>query len=469
MPTLRPGPYRSRNLARTRWPRAQEAHTLGPVEAGTAPMSAPGSERLRALGVPLAGSALVLGTVAFGIVAKASGHSLGSAQPPLLYRWDWQASILALLAVAVLGTCVAVAPRLRSRTLSAPGFAAASLVLGLALRLAVGAARDGTGGWYAVYDVPNKESSNEYLPALPALDLGVRFFLDTFAEIGTALPVHAIGHPPGLLVTLHALGIDSAGAMAALTIAVGALSIPLVYVLGRQLLSEARARVATLLYAFAPSAVLHGVTSADALFATLAVLALSALLARRRVIAALGPPALALASFFSYANLAVGALAAIVVLRRDGLRRALALSAACAAALLAFYGLLHLLTGFDPVGALRSTEIVYREGVASNRPYAFWIVGSPVAFLVAAGLPLAWLALRALGAGETVALALFSVVAASAVLGFTKAETERIYLFLVPFLCLAAATSLPRRHLTPVLGLLAVQAIATELLFETVW
>jgi len=418
--------------------------------------------------VPIAGFAVIAGTVAFGLVAKGSGHSLGSAQPPLLYRWDWQASIaLALLAVAVLSAGVALAPRLRSRKLSPTLFAASALVLGLVLRLAVGAARDGTGGWFAVYDVPNKESSNEYLPALPALDLGARFFLDTFAEVGTALPVHAIGHPPGLLLTLHALGIETAGAMAVLTIGVGALSIPLVYVLGRQLLDEQPARVATLLYAFAPSAVLHGVTSADALLATLAALALAALLSRQRAV--LGPPALAVASFFSYANLAVGALAAIVVLRREGLRRALVLSAACALALVAFYGLLHLLTGFDPIGALRSTEIVYREGVASNRPYAFWVFGSPVAFLVAAGLPLAWFALRALGAGETVAVALFSVVVVSAVLGFTKAETERIYLFFVPFLCLAAATTLPRRYLPPVLGLLAVQAIATELLFKTVW
>jgi len=457
------------------------AHTLGRVEARPVPTHAPRGERLRVLRVPLVGFALIAGTVAFGIAAKASGDSLGSAQPPLLYRPDWQASVLALVAVAVLGIGVALAPRLRSGTLSPPAFASAALALGLITRLAVGAARDGIGGWYAVYDVPNKESSSEYLPALPAFDFGARFFLDTFAEIGTSLPVHAVGHPPGLLLALHALGIETAEAMAALTIGVGALSIPLVYVLGRQLLDEGRARVATLLYAFAPSAVLHGVTSADALFATVAALALAALLARRgglqrgavppfdRFRVALGPPALALASFFSYANLAVGALAAIVVLRRDGLRRALVLSGACAVALLAFYGLLHLLTGFDPVGALRSTEIVYREGVASNRPYAFWVFGSPAAFLLAAGLPLAWLALRALGAGETVAVALFSVVVVSAVLGFTKAETERIYLFLVPFLCLAAATALPSRYVTPVLGLLAVQAIATELAFETVW
>jgi len=215
--------------------------------------------------------------------------------------------------------------------------------------------------------------------------------------------------------------------------------------------------------------VLHGATSADALFATLGVLAAAALLARRRLVRLLGPPALALASLFSYAHLAVGAVAAIVALRRDGLRHAAVLSAACAAALVAFFGLLHLATGFDPVGAIRSAEIVYREGVASGRPYAFWLFGSPVAFLIAAGLPLAWLALRALGVGQSMAIALFAVLGASAALGFTKAETERIYLFLVPMLCVAAATALPERRLPAVLGALAAQALATELLFWTVW
>jgi hypothetical protein len=55
------------------------------------------------------------------------------------------------------------------------------------------------------------------------------------------------------------------------------------------------------------------------------------------------------------------------------------------------------------------------------------------------------------------------------VLGFTKAETERIYLFLVPLACVAAATALPERYLTPVLAALAVQALASELLLFTVW
>jgi len=438
------------------------------MEAGTAPrIGAPRRERSPALAVPLAGFALIAATIAYGLVT--GSEQLGTPLPPFLYDWDPGIGALAPVAVAVLAIGVALAPRLRAPALSPLAFGAAALALGLALRLGVAVARDGTLGWYGVYAEPNFEAANEYLPALPALDFGLRLFLDTFAEIGTALPVHAIGHPPGLLATMHLLGIDSAEGMAALTVGAGALSVPLAYVLARRLLDESRARTATLLYAFAPSAVLHGATSADALYATLAVLAALALLARSRVARALGPAALALASFFSYANLAIGAFAALVTLRRAGLRRALALSGACALGLAIFYGVLHLATGFDPIGALRSTEIVYGEGVASRRPYGFWLVGSPVAFLVAAGLPIAWLALRGLGARETVALALFAVVAISAVLGFSKAETERIYLFLVPLLCIAAASQLSERRLGAVIAALAVQALATELLFFTVW
>jgi len=75
-----------------------------------------------------------------------------------------------------------------------------------------------------------------------------------------------------------------------------------------------------------------------------------------------------------------------------------------------------------------------------------------VAFLVVLGLPIAWYALRALARGESVAIALFAVLAISALLGFTKAETERIYLFLVPLACIAAAPALPERFLTPTLA-----------------
>lgn len=423
--------------------------------------------RARGLTVPVLGAALIAATVAWGLIALATGTQLGSATPPLLYRWRPEVDPLAAVgAVVVVGATLA-APRLRS--LSPARFALAALALGVGLRLGVAVSRDGLDGVYGVYRVPGFEGASEYLPALPALALGTHLFLDTFAEIGTSLPVNAVGHPPGLLVTMHLLGITTPQAMAALTIGVGALSVPLTYALARKLLDEPRARAATLLYAFAPSAVLGGATSADALYATLAVVAALALVANRRAARAAGAAALAVASFFSYANLAVGAWAVVLAARRHGLRRAAMLAAGCGLAVLAFYALLYLATGYDPVGALRSAESVYREGVASGRPYAFWVVGSPAAFLIAAGLPIAWLALRSLGAGESLALALFAVLGVAAVLGFTKAETERIYLFLVPLLCLAAAAWLPQRRLPAVLVALSVQALATELLFSTIW
>jgi methylthioxylose transferase len=440
-----------------------EATTVRLGQGGTGPVL-----------VPVAGLALVTATIAYGFAARAEGTKLGASLAPFL--WDWRPSLRAsaLPAVALLAVGVWLAPRLRVHTVRPWVFAAATLALGLALRLALGSARSGVDGLWAVYEVGNHEAASEYLPALPALDFGAMFFLDTFAEVGTALPVHAIGHPPGLLMALHWLGIDGAPGMAALTIGVGALAIPLTYVLGRALLDEDRARGAVLLYVFAPSALLYGATSADALYATLALaaaipLALAARSPSRRGALPFGTVALAVASFFSYANLAIGAWATLLAAQRAGLRRAGRLAIACGGALVASYALLHMATGYDPIGVLQATESVYREGIASRRPYEFWLFGSPVAFLCALGLPIAWFALRSAGARYAPAVALVAVILIAAVLGFSKAETERIYQFLVPLACVSAAATLPARWLPLTIGALAVQALAIELLLYTVW
>ena len=204
--------------------------------------------------------------------------------------------------------------------------------------------------------------------------------------------------------------------------------------------------------------------SADAVYLTLGLLAAWPLAAGRRVA---GAVARAAGSVCAWARLARGAWAAIGTWRRDGGRAAFRLAAVCGVALVAFYALLYAATGFDPIGTLRSTEEVYRAGIASTRPYWFWLFGSPVAFLVVLGLPIAWLALRALARRDGLAVAIFAVIAVAAVGGFTKAETERIWLFLAPFVCLAAATE--RFPLRPVLAAMAVQAVLYELAFETVW
>jgi hypothetical protein len=441
------------------------------MEAGTGAFALARTKGLE-MWLPLGVTLVATATIAYGISARADGVQLGAGLAPFLADWRPSFRPTAIPAVVLLIGSVIAAPRLRSARVAPWQFALAALAMGLGLRLALGFAASGVDGLYAVFQLGNHEAASEYLPALPAFEFGTRFFLDTFAEVGTSLPVHAIGHPPGLLVTMHALGIDSAPGMAALTIGVGALSVPLAYLLARSLMEERRARVATLLYVFAPSAVLYGATSADALYATVALLAalpLARAARAREGTVVTGAGALAFAGFFSYANLAIGAWATLLAWQRSGLRRAALIASACGVALVAFYLALHVATGYDPIGVIEATESVYREGIASRRPFEFWVFGSPTAFLVALGLPIAWFALRSAAAGDAAARALLAVLVIAAVLGFTKAETERIYLYLVPLACLAAAASLPERRLGIVLGALAAQALATELLFYTVW
>ena len=416
-------------------------------------------------------AAVVGATIAFGTIWRATGGFLGTDLPPFILGWQPAVSAYALVAVLSLGAGIWLAPALCSSRLGPIPFGAALTVIGAGLRLALNLGRVGPSDWHEVFVVHagTGEGRHEYLPALPFVRGGVGHFLADFDRIAPALPTHPSGHPPGLLLTLNALQIDTPEGMAALTIGVGVLAIPLLYLLGRNLLGEKKARMAGILFAFSPAALLYGATSADALYATLGIAAAAALMARGRVIRALGAISLAIASFFSFALLAVGAWAVLLTERRSGRRPAVMLAALCAVAVVGFYLLLHATTGFDPISALRAMHDRYYAGIGGRRPYLFWLFGSPAAFLVALGVPIAWQACRSLGRGEATAVALAVVVAASSLLGYTKAETERIWLFMVPLACLAAAQSQSSGRLRPVLALLGLQALAVELLFNTIW
>ena len=100
---------------------------------------------------------------------------------------------------------------------------------------------------------------------------------------------------------------------------------------------------------------------------------------------------LAVVSLFAWSLPAVAAWAVILMLARDGLRPAIMLAVLTGAALLVFHAAFALATGFDPIGTLRATEQVYDAGIASRRPYAYWLFGSPTAFLLILGAPIFWL------------------------------------------------------------------------------
>jgi methylthioxylose transferase len=420
--------------------------------------------------LPAAAFAGMALTVAVGLwLARHDGHELGLTFPPFVGKWEPEVTAWALVAAGLFAAAIWAAPRLLSPTFPPAAFAGTVFGLTLALRLALGAASRGTQEWSHVFDPAGFEGANEYLAALPALRYGPGFFVDRFAELVPALPVHAAGHPPGLLLVMHALAIKTPGALAALCIVGGALLAPLAYALARGLLDDGSARVAALLTASAPSVLLFGATSADALYAVLGLLAAWPLTSARLPVVLAGAVLLAVASLFAWSLLGIGVWAAALAWRRRGRREMLALVLLCGVALVAVHAAFAALTGFDPIGAIRATEQVYRRGIASERPYWFWLPGSPTAFLVMLGLPIAWLGLRALAAGDDAAVAIFSVLVLAALAGFTKAEVERIWLSFAPFVCIAAASVLSADRLRPVLALLGAQALAWELLWNTVW
>ena len=414
-------------------------------------------------------AALAATTVAWGLIAKASGTGLGAPLPPFFVTWAPQVEPAGVIWIALFCAAVALSIPL-ARGLGSPAtFLIGVTAVGLVGRLSLAAASGGTGAWYSVFG-SDPEAANEYLPALPALDLGIRAFLDRFAELAPSLPIHPSAHPPGLLLSMNWLGADDPRGFAALVIGVGVLALPLTYVAARRLaIEEGRARAAALMLAFSPAAMLYGVASADALFATLGLAAAILLVSGGLATRVAGMLALAIASLFSWALLAIGAFATLLVAQREGLGGAVRLALGAGLALLAFYGVLYAATGYDPVGFLAAAHDAYALGISNARPWAFYVFGSPVAFFVMLGLPIAWYAARALGTANAIAVALAVVVVIAAVLGYSKAETERIWLFLGPLASLAAAAIVPRQRVPIVIALVAAQARFVELTMETTW
>lgn len=420
-----------------------------------------------------AAAALATGVIAVGVSIHAATGQLGVPTPPFVMEWEPRVHLWGLAAaLAVLAGLVWSAPRVLVLRPSG-AFASAVFAIALGVALAVNAARSGTLSFYEVFDLGPRghwEAGNEILAGLPAFSYGPHFFLDRFAELVPSQPVHQAGHPPGLPVFIHLVGIDTAKELAALCIAALAGIAPATYALGRSLgAGESAARRAALLACASPVLILFGVTSPDAIFALVGAIAAALLCSERRGLQAAGAAVLAVGSFLSWALLALGAWAFFVAWARRGPREALLLGAACGVAVLALQGAMAGLYGYDPIGTLQATGEVYRAGIASIRPYEFWVLGSPVAFIVTAGLPLAAAWLLAGARGSAPALALLAVIVLSAVLGFTKAEVERIWLQFAPMLCVSAALVIDDRRMRTVLAALGVQALATSLLFSTVW
>ncbi|GAA1960459.1 hypothetical protein [Microbacterium aquimaris] len=292
---------------------------------------------------------------------------------------------------------------------------------------------------------------------------------------------HVAGHPPGMLlffVALVRMGLG-ADATAGVVVTLIAATLPAAVLTTLRLLGvESVARRAAPFLVFTPAAVFLSV-SADAVIATVGawgVAALAAAATRPRVLGSVGWAAVAgvilgATVMMSYGMLLLGVVA-LAVLARTGRWLALPVAVAAAAGVV----LVFASGGFAVWEAYPVLAERYADGIASRRPYAYWVWGNLAAFAICAG-PVLGGALGAAAVSERarrdrVALWLIAAGAVMVLLadlsGMSKAEVERIWLPFVPWVTLAFAY-VPVAWRSRLLAAQLIWALLVQHLLYTVW
>ena len=430
--------------------------------------------------------ALLLALVAFVVPplfgwevwARASRSMATGDLPPLHGYWQpklFGPGTLPAVAIALLGWRYAVdlADRLSWRRLLIVSYAA-----GLAWLLAL-AFVDGASGISRVLG-----DDYEYLRSARAVT-DVHQLLTTYVDRipNTApdnWPTHPAGHPPGALlffVGLVKVGLGGDLAAGMVVTVIAATTALAVLVTLRALGAEVMARRAAPFLVLTPAAVFMAV-SADALFAAvaawgLACLALGARSASRgRLVAwsVLAGLLLGCGVLMSYGLPLVGLLAiAVLVVARSWLSLPIAAGSALAVVLAFAAG------GFSWWEAYPVLNDRYWDGIAADRPAAYWMWGNLAALVVCAG-PLLGAGLAQLVAlrrrADRVVLWLVSAAVAAIVLAdlsrMSKAEVERIWLPFVPWLMVSTAL-LPERWRRTGVAVQVVSALLVQQLLYTSW
>jgi hypothetical protein len=397
------------------------------------------------------------------------------AIPPLHGVWEPKLlgpGTLPAVVIALLGWRYAVdlAQRLSWRRLLL-----VSYVAGLAWLLAL-ALVDGTDGL-----TRQLGSGYEYLPT--ARDVtGVHALLEGYVgripiDSPDAWPTHPAGHPPLALlffVGLVRVGLGGDLAASLVVTVLAATTAVAVLITVRALGAESAARRAAPFLVLAPAAVFMAV-SADALFGAvaawgLACLALGATAARRaRAVAwsLLAGLLLGCCVMLSYGLPLLGLLAvAVLVLARSWLPLPVAAIAALAVVLAFAAG------GFSWWEAYPVLSDRYWDGIAADRPPAYWMWGNLAALVVCAG-PLLGAAIASLRRGSDRAVLLLGGAGGAAIVAadlsqMSRGEVERIWLPFVPWLMLTTAL-LPDRWRRPALLLQVGWALAVQQLLYTTW
>lgn len=335
------------------------------------------------------------------------------------------------------------------------------------------------------------DRTSEYLgTARQVTDLGqtLRIYIEHIPlDSADNWPVHIAGHPPGALlffVALVALGLGSAlAAGIVITVIAGSTAVA-VMATARRLGAETYARRAAPFLTVGPAAIWMSV-SADAMFAAVAawatlLLAVAATSRRFVAQALVGLVAGLLYGYcvmLSYGLPLLGVLAVTVLLLARAWRP---LPFAIAGAVLVVGA--FALAGFAWWEALPVLQQRYWDGIASDRPGAYWTWANLAAVAISAGpwvgagLGVALVDAAARDTDDTrarrrialLAIAGLGMCVAATLSQMSRAEVERIWLPFVPWMLLATAL-LPERWRRTGLIVQASFAIVVQTLFYTRW
>jgi hypothetical protein len=411
-----------------------------------------------------------------GAVLGQIGHPVRASAAPLFAHWLPHVGPGTPLALIVAALVVRYGPRLAaelswSRLRAITYVAAVGWILALAL--VDGVQRGLTG---------RLTTSSEYLREVGGIG-SVGALLHNFtSRILDSQPdawtTHVAGHPPGavlVFVLLNRIGLGGGGWAAVACVLVGAAAAVAVPETVRLLGDERAARVAVPFAVLFPGAVWIG-ASADGLFAGVAAcgvaLTTHGLVRRNPGSAVAGGALLGCGVYLSYGLVLLAPLvaAAAIVVRRI---RPVAWCAFGALVVAAAFTV----SGFWWPDGYHLVVQRYYQGIASHRPYLYWVWANLAAVTACVG-PAALAVIRrsVAAAGRRASFPAcwaLPVAAAVAVLaadlsGLSKAEVERIWLpFAVWFA--AGAALLPeagRRHW---LAAQAVTALAVNHLLLTAW
>ncbi len=409
---------------------------------------------------------------------------------PLYAFWNPLLRPPALLFAAAATVTVVVAPILADPARTSRGrFLSAVLALALLLPATLFLVRQPwgmLGSQFVIYP------GEEFIADADRIE-GLRTFLATYVAgmREHLLSRHGSHFPPGHAVLLYGVRLAfGAGVFPAAVVVLVSFGLAIVaaFFALRMLVGEAAARAGTLLLLAAPSLLDYACTSMDAVFLLVATVTWWVSL---RAFGADGTPAralsagaaLALATCMSFSAFPIGlAVAAYALFQgprhwRLGVRQ-LALAGA---AYMGGIGLVFATTGFalwECVHEARTSGIALMTRIIRTQPSALWghlSYGNLVAFLIGSGVALvAAMALRLRHGGllrEPWTLAGLGTLAVMAFGGIYFMETERIWLFAMPWLAAIAVT-----RGAPTAGALRVllaagcaQTLAMEILLYTLW